>query len=116
MSSQSSGGARFGRGEDGPPTPVDRDAESSLRRQRRDRRQMFERRELLELRQERRVLLGQALTWAMVVVIPAAVIGWTLGYAMAPMSAQLSPGWTQPMGLIRLLLGAVCGALGGATA
>jgi hypothetical protein len=92
------------------------EGEAALRQERRDRRETFDRRERLEMAQARRVLLGQLLPWAVFGAAPCALVGWGIAYLLGPAFDWVSPGWAAPSALVSLLLGAVCGALGGATA
>jgi len=68
------------------------------------------------MRQARRILLWEALRWAVLLAAPFALFGWGIGYIVGPASERLSPGWTEPGALVSLILGAVCGAFGGAAA
>jgi hypothetical protein len=68
------------------------------------------------MRQERAVLLGKAAGWALATTLPGALCGWGLAYLFGLFAERLGPDWTTPGADTGLLLGALCGALGGATA
>jgi len=88
--------------------------QNTERRRGQDRRKTFDRKELLEMRQARRILFSGASRWALVLAVLFALLGWGIGWIIGPASERLSPGWTRPGALVSLLLGAICGALGGA--
>lgn len=76
----------------------------------------WERREVQEMRQARRVILRAALNWALLAAGPCALLGLGLGFLLDAPARRLHPGWTAPHFLVNLALGALGGALGAALA
>ena len=101
---------------DVPFSSLRTDGAKAERRRGQDLRKAFERQELLEMRQARRTLLGEAMRWALFSAVPSAFFGWGIGYVLGPAFERISPGWAAPGAMASLILGAVCGALGGAAA
>src|SRR5437867_682636 len=107
---------------DGDPRPLNHSgrglaaptaAGAAERQERRDRQRQFERQEVREMRQERVSLLGKVLCWAVIVALPCAPFAWGLAYLLGLFPERLGPGWTSPGVALSLLLGALCGAVGG---
>ncbi|HEV3205182.1 MAG TPA: hypothetical protein VGY77_12395, partial [Gemmataceae bacterium] len=80
-----------------------------------DRRQ-FVRNELLEMQQSRKTVFGKAGRWAAIALIPSALLGLGLGSFLSLVWNPISADWTAPPILVSLVLGAIAGALGAATA
>src|SRR5262249_14983395 len=76
----------------------------------------FRRRELREMRRERATLLGKALCWALAAAILYALAGWGLGCLPGLFPTNPGAGWAAPEAGVGLLLGGLCGAVGGAAA
>ena len=74
----------------------------------------WERREVQEMRQARRMILRAAWHWARLVAGPFALVGLGLGSILGPAARWLHPGWAAPSFLVNLTLGALGGALGAA--
>ncbi len=79
-------------------------------------RQGWQQREADEMRQARRLILKEAVRWALLAAGPCALFGLGLGYLLGSAAQRWQPGWTAPHFLVSLALGALGGALGAALA
>ena len=79
-------------------------------------REMFGRRELREMRQEQRAIRAKALRSALTVALPFALFGWGSSYILGLIQGDGDRGAMSGAAVAGLLLGATCGALGGALA
>jgi hypothetical protein len=79
-------------------------------------REMFGRRELREMRQEQRAIRAKALRSALAVALPFALFGWASSYVLGLIQGDGDRGAMSAAAAAGLLLGATCGALGGALA
>src|SRR5690242_10668075 len=67
---------------DVPFSSLRTDGAKAERRRRQDLRKAFERQELLEMRQARRTLFGEAMRWALLSGVPSGFLGWGIGYVL----------------------------------
>ena len=77
---------------------------------------MFGQRELREMRQEQRAIRAKALRSALTVALPFALFGWASSYVLGLIQGDGDRGFMSMAAAASLLLGATCGALGGALA